>query len=426
MIEQRNFVCGFYGARDGYEVPVALNEAGLLEVLLTDFYGGGGLLAKSGLARAVRENEKLPAYKVRGSLVLSLVKRVCGKVFADPEQRNLWPDAMLSRRLAREAERRSAHILTYEPYAVPRPAVGFPDGRKQVVFYYHPHVDTEDAIYREDERRFPDFYSEERVTDSPWRRRTADAWKHADLVVCASSFTKQSLIAAGMEERRIAIVPYGGGDSHTASGIRHEAIGKRLKDGGLKAEGEDQMSEAGDQRSERKGALRLLFVGRGALRKGLHHLLMAWTAARKRPGDSLTIVCAARPLEMQRLVEGRDDVRWLNSLPGEELAQLYRESDALIVPSLCEGFGHVYLEAMGLGCAVVGTRNSALPDIGDEKQGVFTVGVGDVDGLARLISEASVDPLIFRNVGEAARQRAGEFTWEKFRKGIVEATRSLL
>ena len=54
MSEQRKFVCGFYGARDGYEVPVALTEAGLLEVLLTDFYGHSGLLAKSGLTRAVR------------------------------------------------------------------------------------------------------------------------------------------------------------------------------------------------------------------------------------------------------------------------------------------------------------------------------------------------------------------------------------
>jgi glycosyltransferase involved in cell wall biosynthesis len=426
MIEQRNFVCGFYGARDGYEVPVALNEAGLLEVLLTDFYGSGGLLAKSGLARAVREHEKLPADKVRGSLALTLARRVCGKVFADPEQRNLWPDALLSGRIMHESERRNAHIFAYEPYAVPRPAGGFPDGRKQVVFYYHPDVDTEDAIYREDQRRFPEFYSEKRVTDSPWRRRTADAWKHADLVLCASSFTKQSLIAAGMEGRRIAIVPYGGGDRHTASGIRHEAIGKRLKDGGLKAEGEDQMSEAGDQRSERKGALKLLFVGRGALRKGLHHLLMAWNAADKRAGDLLTIVCAARPFEMQRLVEGRKDVRWLDSVSGEELDRLYAEADALVVPSLCEGFGHVYLEAMSRGCVVVGTRNSALPDIGNETRGVFTVDVGDVEGLAQVISRASADPLIFRNVGEAARQRAGEFTWEKFRKGIVEATRSLL
>ena len=68
MSEQRKFVCGFYGARDGYEVPVALAEAGLLEILLTDFYGRSGLLAKSGLARAMREHDLLPTDKVRGSL----------------------------------------------------------------------------------------------------------------------------------------------------------------------------------------------------------------------------------------------------------------------------------------------------------------------------------------------------------------------
>jgi glycosyltransferase involved in cell wall biosynthesis len=123
---------------------------------------------------------------------------------------------------------------------------------------------------------------------------------------------------------------------------------------------------------------------------------------------------------MQRLVEGRKDVRWLDSVSGEELDRLYAEADALVVPSLCEGFGHVYLEAMSRGCVVVGTRNSALPDIGNETRGVFTVDVGDVEGLAQVISRASADPSIFRNVREAARQRAGEFTWEKFRAGVRE------
>lgn len=425
MSEQRNFVCGFYGARDGYELPVALAEAGLLEVLLTDFYGHGGLLAKSGLARAVREHVDLPVGKVRGSLSLTLVRRLCGKVFSDPEQRNLWPDRLLSKRIARQAARQNAHIFTYEPYAVARPVRGFPDGRKQVVFYYHPHVDTEDAVYREDEKRWPKFHEQSALLASPWRRRTADAWKHADLVLCASSFTKQSLVAAGMEERRIAVVPYGTAQPKAEVTSNESLVtggGKRPEARGQSPEVEESLPATSDSPPATK-SLRLLFVGRGPLRKGLHHLLMAWKAANKRPGDLLTIVCAAKPLEMQGLVEGRDDVRWLDSLSGDELAQLYRESDALVVPSLCEGFGHVYLEAMGHGCAVVGTRNSALPDIGDEKQGVFTVGVGDVDDLARLISDASSDPSMFRNVSEAAQRRASEFTWERFRQGIVEAIR---
>jgi hypothetical protein len=82
MSVARQFVCGFYGARDGYEVPVALQEAGQLEVLLTDFYGRDGLLAKSGITRAVRQHEGLQADKVRGSLALTLAKRMCGKILA--------------------------------------------------------------------------------------------------------------------------------------------------------------------------------------------------------------------------------------------------------------------------------------------------------------------------------------------------------
>ena len=446
MKRVRQFVCGFYGARDGYEVPVALAEAGLLEVLLTDFYGRGGLLARSGLVRAVREHDLLPADKVRGSLTLTLARRLCGKVFSDPEQRNLWPDQLLSNRIARDAARRNAHILTYEPYAVARPTHGFPNGRKQVVFYYHPHVDTEDAVYREDENRWLKFHEQSALLASPWRRRTADAWKHADLLICACSFTKQSLVAAGMEEEKIVVVPYGtaqpkaeattvtsngslvaggGGDGHEGRGQRTEG-GCRRADVGGRNPGVGETLPATSNSSLATAPLRLLFVGRGPLRKGLHHLLMAWNAANKRPGDSLTIVCAAKPLEMKRLVEGRDNVRWLDSLSGEELTRLYRESDALVVPSLCEGFGHVYLEAMGHGCAVVGTLNSALPDIGDEKQGVFTVGVGDVDGLAHLISDASADPSVFRSVSEAARRRAGEFTWEGFRQRLTTTIRENL
>lgn len=453
MSEQRKFVCGFYGARDAYEVPLALQEAGLLASLLTDFYGDGSFLARAGLVRAARQKVGLPAQKVCGSLLLTAARNVAGRLFRDAELQNHLTDQSLSRRIGRQAARLGAHIFTYEPYAVPRPPAGFPSGRRQVVFFYHPHVDTEDAIYQADQKKFPEFYGSDRVTDSPWRRRTADAWKHADLVICASSFTKRSLAAAGMEEERIAVVPYGTSMERGAWSVEREGdtalqLGEltgRREDGGERHEGRGQRTEVRGQRADVGGRnpgveetlpatsnsslatapLRLLFVGRNPLRKGLHHLLMAWNAATKRPGNLLTIVCAAKPLEVQRLAEGRNDVLWLESVSAEELARLYGDSDALVVPSLCEGFGHVYLEAMGRGCAVVGTSNSALPDIGDENQGVFTLEVGDLDALGSLISRASADPSVFRNCREAARRRASEFTWSKFRQKVAAALYSL-
>jgi glycosyltransferase involved in cell wall biosynthesis len=418
----KKFVCAFYGARDSYQVPLALEEAGRLDSLLTDYYGGSHLPGAG--MRTRREERNLPASKVRGSLTALLARKLSGRLITDLELRNHLPDRMLARRLARHAAKSGADILTYEPYAVDRSQL--PPGCRQIVFYYHPHVDTEDAIYAQDRDRFPDVYAGYPVTSSRWRRRTADAWKQADLILCASSFTKQSLVKAGMDGRRIAVVPYGTSMERGAWSMEREAetalqLGELT---GPREAGESLLATRNPRLAT--GSLRLLFVGRGPVRKGLHHLLMAWNSTGKRQGDLLTIVCSARPPALQRLAEGRGDVRWLESVSGKELDRLYAEADALVVPSLCEGFGHVYLEAMGRGCAVVGTQNSALPDIGDETQGVFTVDVGDVEGLAQVISRASADSSIFRNVGEAARQRAGDFTWEKFRKGIVEATRSLL
>jgi len=392
----KKYVCGFYGARDGYEVALALHEAGWLEVLLTDFYGENTWLKKLGLARVSRSHPKLPPEKVCGSPWLSVAKMAAARVFPDAELQNHLTDYLLSRRIGRAAVRNQAHIFTYEPYAVRRPNGGFSQGRKQILFHFHPHVDMEDAIYAEDQRRFPEFYRELKVTESPYRKRTADAWRQADLILCASSFTRDSLVAAGMPKEMCRVVPYGVKSPDAGNG------------------------------ASRQGPLKLLFVGRNPLRKGLHHLILAWQEAKKRPADRLTIVCAGSGRAVRELAVGQEDVAWKEYVSGEELTRLYREADALVVPSLCEGFGHVYLEAMGHGCAVVGTAHSALPDLGGEKDGVFLVPVGQPGKLADLISRASIDPGNFRSKSEAARKRAGEFTWEKFRGGIREAVKSLV
>ncbi len=387
------FVCGFYGARDGYEIAAALEKAGLLRRLLTDFYGEAKIFKKMGLFRASRTHPELPGKRVSGSWWLMAATQIAGKVILDPELQNHLTDRLLSRWIEKEAGRRKANIFTYEPYAVPRPADGFAGGRKQILFHFHPHVDQEDKIYAEDQRRFPEFYGQAKVTESPWRKRTIDAWRQADMVLCASSFTRDSLVAAGMRPDICRVVPYG--------------VKLPPAEGGV----------------ARKGPLKLLFVGRNPLRKGLHHLLLAWRQAVKKEGDRLTVVCVAQDRAVRELGADQRGVVWRDSVSGEELNRLYREADALVVPSLCEGFGHVYLEAMGHGCAAVGTGHSALPDLGGEKEGVFVVPAGNVEALATLISRVSVVPGIFRSRAEAARRRAAEFTWEKFREGIRDAVR---
>ena len=49
-----------------------------------------------------------------------------------------------------------------------------------------------------------------------------------------------------------------------------------------------------------------------------------------------------------------------------ELEQLYQQADVFVLPSLVEGFGYVYLEALARGCFCLGTWNTGLPDVADQ------------------------------------------------------------
>jgi glycosyltransferase involved in cell wall biosynthesis len=398
MKENPRFVCGQLGRRDHYQLPIALAEMGRLEKFYTDFFSRTKWqrwLIESAVLPRNRASSELDPDRVRNLWSALLLQRIAGYLIRDKEMSNHLADWWLAWNLGRLAQRGECHILTYEPYAVPRPAGGFSHARRQIVFHFHPHVDWEDAIYAKDQREFPDFYRELKITNSPFRRRTVNAWRQADLILCASSFTRDSLVAAGMPKEMCRVIPYG---------VKAPTAGNRVS---------------------RQGPLKLLFVGRNPLRKGLHHLLLAWREAKKRDGDRLTIVCAAPERAVRELASGQADVVWRESVSEEELTRLYRESDALVVPSLCEGFGHVYLEAMGHGCAVVGTAHSALPDLGGESEGVFLIPAGAPEKLTELIGKASADPGIFRSRLEAARKRVADFTWEKFREGVKVAVREV-
>jgi glycosyltransferase involved in cell wall biosynthesis len=45
------------------------------------------------------------------------------------------------------------------------------------------------------------------------------------------------------------------------------------------------------------------------------------------------------------------------------VARLFAESDVLVLPSMCEGFGRTLLEALAAGLAVITTERSGGPDI---------------------------------------------------------------
>lgn len=115
------------------------------------------------------------------------------------------------------------------------------------------------------------------------------------------------------------------------------------------------------------GPLSLLFVGSVIERKGLRELA---TALRDMRGgawalhvagdDTVDSAYADQCRLALRKVHG--DVHWHGYVDRNVLRSLYQEADVLVVPSFHEGFGIVYLEAMGYGIPVVAAKQGGASD----------------------------------------------------------------
>jgi len=128
------------------------------------------------------------------------------------------------------------------------------------------------------------------------------------------------------------------------------------------------------------------FLALGAMdpRKNLVGALNAVKMAHE-PAIGLKIV----GLESQAISKARDLIRSLGiedrveispMVTDEELYALYRHATGFLYLSLYEGFGLPLLEAMALGCPVISSNRSALPEIG--KDAVILVDPHDSKGTA--------------------------------------------
>lgn len=154
-----------------------------------------------------------------------------------------------------------------------------------------------------------------------------------------------------------------------------------------------------------------LFVGYDFERKGGPAVVSAFKRARsKAPHARLRIVGPAS-LEAQYRVEGVEHVP--NVTDRTALMRHFVEADFFVMPSVCEPFGLVFLEAMALKNACIGSTNDAMPEIIQHGVTGFTVGSEDVEGLASHMANLFLDFELRQRLGLAAYDRVRRmFTWE--------------
>ena len=89
---------------------------------------------------------------------------------------------------------------------------------------------------------------------------------------------------------------------------------------------------------------------------------------------------------------------------------LYQNAEALVFPSLYEGFGLPPLEAMAAGTPVIAMPISAVPEVGGDSV-LYPDSLSAVD-LARAMETVATNEYLRNDLRERGIRRAEQFRWE--------------
>jgi glycosyltransferase involved in cell wall biosynthesis len=227
---------------------------------------------------------------------------------------------------------------------------------------------------------FPEDFSGR--TGWKYRTFTPRAARSAQRVICVSGYTAKDVVRRyDVDEARVRIIPNAPslpiGDLHVPDG-----------DG-------PYLLAVGDLRPK-KNLLRLVEAFRTLRGEGLEHRLVL---AGVDTGEG----------ERVRDAAGGHPVQLTGYLPDDEMDALMRGADALVHPSLYEGFGLVIVEAMARGVPVLAARATALPETGGDACDYFDpLDVGDMAAAIRHVVD---DRAHHAELARRGLKRAGALSW---------------
>ena len=244
------------------------------------------------------------------------------------------------------------------------------------------------TVYDMAHERFPELFRRRWwSSEDPARWKKAIA-ERADRIVCISESTRRDLVELlKIDEKKTRVIHCGATDW---SGIEAEKIP------GLDA-----------------SARFFLWVGERHTYKNFAATLEAW--GRSSAASSTMLLCVGGgPLRVsERETAARlgvaDRFRQV-TLSDAQLLWAYRNAMGLLYTSRCEGFGLPLVEAMSLGCPVVASNGSSMPEVaGDEAIYVDPADIESIRaGIERCLATGRDEGLETRLHARAAR-----FSWDR-------------
>jgi glycosyltransferase involved in cell wall biosynthesis len=386
------------GARDYYQVAIALHQRGLLGRLITDFYGSRFFKRFT----AKRGTTELPDSKVLSS----------------------WPHA-LGLYLLRGARfnRARRHLVDYSfgffaaivTYFGPNQAIVYSyylEGfcafyrligsrpKRLICFQVHPTPWFINSIMDEDARRFRNYADVSFGADIEatfdkrdyYRYRQATGMCHG--LIAASQVTVRSVFEGNTASMPVCVAPYGSKLSARAVAV--------------------------DPPQPAREPIRILSICQLIQRKGLHWAFEAMKSLS--PDDQANFVwtVVANSADPQVLALLPSNASVVRNLSDQELADHMQRADVFLLPSLIEGFGLVYVESLSQGTPIVYTENTGAYDICTDGVHGFCVPVSNLDSLAALLRQQLSDRPLLASLRRNCIELSAHITWSNFRSLVAE------
>lgn len=222
-------------------------------------------------------------------------------------------------------------------------------------------------------------------------QRRRQEWHLADVVIANSEFTKSSYAHAGLDVKKVRVVPYGA-----------PPVCTQASTGSLASE-----------------PMRFLWAGTFSIRKGAHYLLQAW---KKLPpiSDARLNVFGAMELPDSLLTNLPSSIQTSGTVPRADLYELYRQADVLVFPTLCDGFGMVVTEAFAQGLPVITTNRAGAADLVKHGVNGLIIPAGDADALAAALEWCLTHRQELKAMRQAALETAASWQWSDYRRVLIE------
>jgi glycosyltransferase involved in cell wall biosynthesis len=228
-------------------------------------------------------------------------------------------------------------------------------------------------------------------------RKEEEEYELADRLLCPSDFVMRTFLDRGYPAAKLARHQYGFDERtfHASSKPRSASPG-----------------------------LTMLFVGVCAVRKGVHYALEAWLNSPASQAGTFLIAGEFLPDYAQKLkpMLQHPSVKVLGHR--NDVPELMRKSDILVLPSIEEGSALVTSEARGSGCVLV--VSEAAGAICQHMKNALVHSVGDVAALTQHITKLHEDRGLLERLRTASLATVPELTWTAAGKVLLEVYRETI